>query len=327
MEGEGGTSGGPGARRERTVALAAVIVAVCGFSWGFILVKLIGFPPPVLAFWRLFIGAAALHAAARIAGIRYPRLTGATVVAGLAFGAHQLLFIAATQNTSVAIVTLIAAVQPLVVAVLSRRVVGERVDPWLFGCAALAVSGVAVVVYANIDAASRSLTGDVLAVVNLFAFTAYFLAAKRARTGGAHTVTFTATVLWVALAVVAPVAALVGLAVPDGRQLGLLLLLALGSGNGHLLVNWAHPRISAALSSLVLAAVPLLASVWAHLVLGEPYGWRHLLGMLLVVAAIETGRRIEARREVVALRESPGAREGQFGPASQPGRRKAGGRR
>jgi drug/metabolite transporter (DMT)-like permease len=78
-------------------------------------------------------------------------------------------------------------------------------------------------------------------------------------------------------------------------------LLALIPGNGHLLLNWAHPRVSAALSSLMLAAIPLLSSIWARLVYGEPYGPRHVVGMLLVVVAIELGRRAERDRRV-ALR-------------------------
>ena len=80
---------------------------------------------------------------------------------------------------------------------------------------------------------------------------------------------------------------------PDVHSLGLLALLALGPGNGHLLVNWAHPHISAALSSLALAAVPLLASIWAYLVLDEPFTARHALGMVAVAIAIEIGRRRE----------------------------------
>ena len=32
---------------------------------------------------------------------------------------------------------------------------------------------------------------------------------------------------------------------------------------------------------------PLLAGLWAHLVLGEPYTWRHVVGMVIVAAAID----------------------------------------
>jgi len=276
--------------------LAAVVVSVTGFSWGFILVKLIALPPPLLAFWRLVIGAAALLIVALLLRAPFPKLRGSLIVAGLAFGVHQLLFITCTSWTSVAIVTLIAALQPLLVALLSKRIVGEPVSPALFGCASVAVAGVAIVVNANLGHESRSLSGDLLAICNMFAFTAYFLAAKRARIDGAPTLTFTACALSIALVVVCPALLWVDSDWPTTRQWGFLALLALGPGNCHLLVNWAHTRISAALSALILAALPMLSSIWAYLVLNEPYTPQHLLGILIVLGAIEAGRRVESRR-------------------------------
>jgi inner membrane transporter RhtA len=170
------------------------------------------------------------------------------------------------------------------------------VPPALFACSALAVAGVAVVVQASLGQEGRSLTGDLLAFVNLLVFTAYFLLAKRVRQDAVPTLTFTASFTVVALLVTLPVALLAGgrLAL-EPAELGLLALLALGPGNGHLLVNWAHRRVSAALTSLLLAGVPVLAALWAFLALGEDFGPRHVVGMALVIAASEAGRRVERR--------------------------------
>jgi drug/metabolite transporter (DMT)-like permease len=281
--------------REVGAGIAAVILAVTGFSWGFIIVKAVDLPAPIIAVVRLSIGAAVLTIVALVMRLRWPLQWGWVLGAGLAFGAHQLLYIAATKLTSVAIVTLIAAAQPLLVALVSRRVVGEPVSPRLLGCAVLAVAGVAVVVHANLGHDTRSLAGDLLAVVNALVYTTYFLLAKRARMDGAPTVTFTASFMWVAAVVVTPALYFAGEPrLPSAPELGLLVVLALGPGNGHLLVNWAHRRVTAAMSSIILASVPLLSSLWAHLVLGEPYTWRHLAGMALVVLAIEAGRRADA---------------------------------
>jgi drug/metabolite transporter (DMT)-like permease len=282
--------------REVGAGIAAVILAVTGFSWGFIIVKAVPLPPPVIAVIRLAIGAGVLTVVAVALRLRWPMQWGWVLGAGLAFGAHQLLYMGATKLTSIAIVALVAACQPLLVALVSRRVVGEPVSPRLLGCAVLAVAGVAVVVHANLGDQTRSLAGDLLAVVNAVVFTTYFLLAKRARMDGAPTVTFTASFLWVAAVVVAPALLFAGgeARLPGLAELGLIAVLALGPGNGHLLVNWAHRRVSAAMSSIILASVPLLSSLWAHLVLDEPYTWRHLAGMALVVLAIEGGRRADA---------------------------------
>lgn len=284
--------------RDRGAGLAAVVVAVLGFSWGFTLVKLIPLDPAPLAAWRLGLGAAALTAVAAAWRMPWPRVRGATLAAGAAFGVHQLLYIAAARQTSVAVVTLVASLQPLLVAMVSWRTVAERVPPALVACSVVGVGGVALTMAGTYGDEVRTLPGDLLALANLLAFTGYFLAAKRARTGGAPTLTFTATFLAVALVVVLPVAVLGGMAgfALDVRAGALLAVLAFGPGMGHLLLNWAHPRVSAALASLALASVPALASLWAHLVLGEPFGVWHVAGIALVVGALEAARRVERRQ-------------------------------
>lgn len=276
--------------------VVAVVGALVVFSWGFPVVKVLPLPVATITTWRLLIGATVLLAVAVARRAAWPRRAGTVVVAGILFGLHQLLFAAAIQLTTIAIVTLASALQPLLVALLSRRTVGEAVPRALVGWSTCAVAGIAIVVQATLGDGARSLPGDLLAVANLFVYTGYFLASKRGREDGAPTLTFTACVLSVALVVTAPALLLGGPATPAGGvQWGLLALLALVPGNGHLLVNWAHPRVTVALSSLVLAALPLLSSVWAALLFDEPYTWRHALGMLLVLAAVEGGRRAERR--------------------------------
>lgn len=300
----GSCPSGP-APTERGAGLAAVVVAATAFSWGFIIMKSVALPPPVLGLYRLAIGAAVLSTAALLLRTRWPRTPGWALAAGVAFGANQLFVIAATQQTSVAIVTLIGATQPLLVTLASRRTVGERVPAALFGWSLAAVAGVLIVVDANLGDPSQSAIGDVFAVAAVLTFTGYFLLAKRARIAGAPTLTMTASMLWAALAVVVPAALVAGPRAPTGRDGLLIALLALGPGNGHLLLNWAHRKVSAALASLVLAGLPLLSALWAHLILGEPYTWRHVVGMLLVVAAIEGGRRAEVKRAVRAAAAAP----------------------
>lgn len=291
--------------------VAALAVAVTAFSWGFVIVKGVELPSAQIAAFRLAFGIVVIASASALLRVRWPRPSLPVLGAGVMFGLHQLLFIAATKRTSIAIVTLVGALQPLLVALVSRKAVGEAVPARLLGFAMLAVAGVGIVVGANVHDPSRTLVGDLLAVLNLLVFTAYFLFSKAARARGAPTLTFTAAVFVVALLVQIPALVVAGagpvgaLRLPTPLELGLLFTLAMVPGNGHLLVNWAHRRVTAALASLVLALVPLLASVWAHLVFGEPYGWRHVAGMVLVVAAIEGGRRVERRRELDAAQVAP----------------------
>ncbi|MGH8933293.1 MAG: DMT family transporter [Egibacteraceae bacterium] len=287
----------PSRGEDGSAGLAALALALLGFSWGFIIIRLVGLPTPTIVFWRLLIGAGALTAAALAMRTSWPSRWRMVVGAGAAFGVHQIAIVQATKGTTIAVVTLIAALQPLVVALVSRRVVGEQVPAALRWCAVLALAGVWIVVQASLSTPGRTLAGDLWSVAGMLGYTACFLFSKRARDQGAPTLTLTAGTLWIALILVSPGLLLGGAIVPRERaDLALLALIALGPGNGQLLVNWAHPRVSAALSSLVLAALPLLASVWARLVFGEPFTWRHAAGMLLVLAAIEVGRRVESLR-------------------------------
>lgn len=277
--------------------LGALLLAAAGFSWGFVIVKYLGLPAGTIAFYRTLIGAVALGVVVGIFRIPRPVRLFPVIGAGVCFGAHQLIFIEATQTTTIAHVTLIGALQPLLVSLVSHRAVGERPPAALKWWALVAVVGVGLVVWANLGDPSRSLGGDLLSVLNLFVFTAFFLFSKKARQQGTHTVALTAGMLAVSVVVVSPALAFVEVrAAQMGWQWGLLALLALGPGNGHLLVNWAHRRISAALASIVLTAIPLLASLWAHLVLDEPFGLRHVGGAVLVALAIEGSRRAEAAR-------------------------------
>src|SRR5437588_2532362 len=101
----------------------------------------------------------------------------------------------------------------------------------------VALVGVVVVVFGSAQTPSWSLTGDVLAVAALLAWTAYFIAGKQARSG-AHVdaVEYVTAISLIAALVVSGVA--VGtshdLSVPDGGTWLIIFALGLGTGGfGH----------------------------------------------------------------------------------------------
>jgi drug/metabolite transporter (DMT)-like permease len=290
----------PGKQLGSGSGVAALVLASAVFSWGFVFVKSTALPAPTIAFWRLVIGSSALLVAVLVLRPPRPASLAPVLAASLFFGVHQLLYVAATLNTSIAIVTLMGALQPLLIALVSRRLLGERVPTLLVMSSLAAIAGVGVVVWSNLDDPSRSLIGDLYSVANVLTGSVCFLLLKRARNEGTHTLTLTTSMLVGALVVVGPALFFVTPRLPiTGEHWLLIAALALLPGNGHLLVNWALSRVSATLASLTLLAVPLLASIWAHLLFGEPYGLRHVVGMLLVALAVEAGRRAELRAPVV----------------------------
>lgn len=200
----GALSPSPPSQSSSGAGVTALVTASAAFSFGFVFVKALPLPSPTIAFWRLVIGAGALVIAAIVLRAPRPPNLAPVLGAGLCFGVHQLLYVAATLETSIAIVTLMGALQPLLVALVSRRLLGERVPTLLVISALVAIAGVCVVVWANLDDPSRTLRGDLYSLANVVTVTAYFLFVKRARNEGTHTLTLTTTMLSISLLVVAP---------------------------------------------------------------------------------------------------------------------------
>ena len=110
--------------RERPVV--AVWFGTLMFSSGPVMIAAASIPGAVFSFWRLWIGSVLMV----LLAVGQRRRTGVAltasgmrwiVLAGAAFGLHQLLFMIALRATSVVDVTLMNTLAPVVVAVLGYR--------------------------------------------------------------------------------------------------------------------------------------------------------------------------------------------------------------
>jgi drug/metabolite transporter (DMT)-like permease len=212
----------------------------------------------------------------------------ASVVGGTLFGLHQILFFTSVKLTSVVNVTVIGALQPLLVLVVAGRVFAERVTGTAIVWALVAMAGTALVVSGSSGMPAWSAAGDILATLNLFAFTAYFLASKRLR-ADVGTTEYVVGMTSVAGVVVLGAAVISGedLSPPATADVLILLGIALVPGTlGHLLTNWAHAHAPAFVMSIMLLAVPVIASAAAALFLGEALSLTQVAGGALVLAAI-----------------------------------------
>jgi drug/metabolite transporter (DMT)-like permease len=165
---------------------------------------------------------------------------------------------------------------------------GEPVTAGIITWSAVAIAGVAIVVYGSSGAPVWSLTGDLLAIGALFAWTVYFVVSKRVRNELAPFEYLTAMLVIAAIAI-APLALLSGQRLDPGGagEWGWIALLAIGSGGvGHLLLNWAHAHIDLSVMSLLTLAVPVAAVISAAIFLNESIEWLQVLGMAVVIAAL-----------------------------------------
>ncbi len=272
------------------LGLVAVAATVVIWAYGGIAIKSASVPGIISAFYRLWIAIPLLWLITAMLPAERRRFDPgwalACLVGGTVFAAHQLLYFTALKLTSVANVAIIGALQPTLVLLVAGRLFGERVTGAALGWSAVAVVGTAMVVLGAVGAPTWSPMGDLLASLNLFAFTAYFLWSKRirARIGTWVYVVGMTTVAGVIMLGACLVSAQ-DLASPRGPDWLIFAFLAVLPGTiGHMLTNWAHAHVSAFVSSMLLLAVPVLASLAAVVHLGE-----HLSGLQIAGGTIALG--------------------------------------
>ncbi len=279
-------------QRSHLAAIAAVVL----WATGNVMVRRVPMDGVQIAFWRLLLGGVLYSAVMVGRGQRLTRqqiraLTPAAVVIAIEIA----LFFVAIKNTTIANATVIGALQPLLVMAVATRRFGETVGRWLLAVAVIAMGGVILVVFGSRTQPTWSPRGDLFAVGAVIFFAAYFLLAKRARETVPAFEMQAASMLIGAL-VVAPFAIVDAgaLEVPTVRSwLWLLALLAV-PGTGHLLMNWAHPRVRLSFTSLLTLAIPALSSLGAAMFLGETVAALQVVGMVVVLGALALAIQREA---------------------------------
>lgn len=259
------------------------------FMWsaGNIIVRALDMPGVQIAFWRITLSATVYYLFLRLRGRRIMAAhMRASAPAAVAIALEIALFFVAIKHTTVANTTIIGALQPIVLlATLSKF--GERVTRFLIGVIALAISGVVLVVLGSSQVPIWSVWGDFLAVIALLFFSAYFFYAKKAR----ETVPafeFQTAVWIIGSATLLPVALFDagGLVAPTIDQWKGLIALFFLPGTGHLLMNWAHPRIRLSTASMLTLLLPVLSVIGAAIFLDEPIQSLQIPGMALVLVAL-----------------------------------------
>jgi drug/metabolite transporter (DMT)-like permease len=286
-------SGGEANRQKlETLALVAVGVTVCAWATSNVVIKVASTTGLITSFYRLWFAIPLLWLTTLFSPSLRARMDrawlSACLVGGGLFGVHQILFFNSLKLTSVANVTIIGALQPALVILVAGRMFNEKATLRAVAWSLLALLGTTMVVLGSAGTPTWSPLGDVVAVANLFAFTAYFLASKRIRTR-IGTSEYIIGMTTVAGFVILAASCLTGqdFGSPHGKDWLILLFIAVVPGTlGHFLTNWAHQHTSAFVMSIMLLAVPVLASVGAVVVLGETLRLPQLIGGAIVLIAI-----------------------------------------
>lgn len=290
----------------------AVVVTIVFWSIGNMIVRGTDLTGPQIAFWRYLI-AAVLYAVGHtifVGPLRWKDFVTAAPV-GIVLAIEVALFFVAIQSTTVANVTVIAALTPLLLFGVAARRFAEQVSGRVIAAAIVALLGVAAVVFGSADGATWSPTGDALAVAALLFFAAYFALGKIARetlsglTLQTHSLLAGVPVLAIVLAVDSR-----GLPVPDGGQWWYVFGLIAFPSTGHFLIGWAHAHVSLTLVSLMTLGVPVLSILGAAILYDETLVAVQVIGVVVVLvvlgfAIVETSAIERKAAKVDAAATSP----------------------
>jgi drug/metabolite transporter (DMT)-like permease len=277
----------------RSLSLLVLALAVASVSFGSILIRLADAAPLAIAAWRVALASVVVVPAALAFGDRRlgdRRTETLAAIAGVLLALHFATWIASLEYTSVAQSVVLVNTAPVWVALFGRALgVADR-TPWLG--IALCVAGSALVAAAPasgaLDAASRPALGNALALAGAVCMGGYLLAARAAQRG-LDFLGFVARSYGIAALVLAGAVALTGTPASgfDARTWAALVGLAIVAQLlGHGGTNWSLRHLGPGFVSIALVAEPVLASLLAWVILGEPVTAAIAAGGVLVLAGI-----------------------------------------
>ena len=172
----------PTRSRRQAIGLGASALASVGWGFGAIFARLASASGLVLCFYRLWLGAALLSIAVYASGRRLSWSNfRASWLGGVFLAGDMAMFFCAVKLTSVVDVTVIGAVQPALVLIAARPLLGERMGRWDVFWILVAIAGVSAAVIGPGVTSHHQLLGDLLATGSMLSWSAYWLASKHAR--------------------------------------------------------------------------------------------------------------------------------------------------
>jgi drug/metabolite transporter (DMT)-like permease len=282
-------------------ALGALFLGATCIALSPIFVRLSEAGPTATAFWRVALAVVPLWIAlflkngkASFAG-KWPLL----LAAGCAFAGDLAFWHSSIKLTSVANSTLLANLASLFVTLAAWIFLKQRPSRLFVAGLGAALLGVTLLVQTSPDFSATALAGDALGVVTAMFYAGYILAVKGLRDRGAGTLHLMAVTSTLTAVLLLPTALATEEQLFPGTTSGWLVLLGLAlvshaAGQG--LIAFALAHLPAAFSSVGLLLQPVVAAIFAWVVLGEPLVGLQVAGGLIVLAGIYLARRGSARR-------------------------------
>jgi drug/metabolite transporter (DMT)-like permease len=286
----------------RTPALIALFAGATCIALSPIWVRVSDVGPTASAFWRVALAVPLLWMLFAFNSKDRKTLDKRhylpLLLAGVAFAGDLVFWHWSIQYTSVANSTLLANLASIFVTLAAWVLWKQRPSGLFLAGLAAALIGVALLVRASLGSTPGALLGDGLGIVTAMFYAWYLLSVKGLRDGGTGTLQLMAVTTTVTAFILLPVAIASGeVFLPAGAN-GWLVLLGLAwishaAGQG--LIAYALAHLPAGFSSVGLLFQPVMAALFAWVLLGEPLVALQVAGGAVVLAGIYMARKASSQ--------------------------------
>ncbi len=285
------------------LALAALFAGATAIATAPLFVKVSETGPIATAFWRVFLALPplwmwALMSEGRQHAAHLRMHRGLMMAAGIFFAGDLAVWHWSILLTSVANTTLLANLAPIFVTAVAWFVFRETPRKLFLAGLAAAIAGTLLLIGANFGHSGSASLGDALGVITAMFYAAYQITVTRLR---AHVPT-ASLMAWssaIMAALLLPIAWISGEQLLPQTNAGWLKLIGIAlfaQVIGQSLIAWAMAHLTATFSSVGLLLQPVMATLFAWILLGEIVGPLQFAGGVLVLAGIALARQVTLRQ-------------------------------
>ncbi len=296
-----------------TLAVGALLAGAVAIAASPLFVKVSETGPIATAFWRVALALPVLWAWSALGERKehrasFARDRGMMFAAGLFFAGDLAVWHWSIVLTTVANATLLANLAPIFVTLAVWLLYKMRPSGVFAVGMATALAGTVVLLGGDFHAGGGEILGDLLGVVTAVFYASYQLTVSRLRSRAGTA----AIMAWTGLVTAA---ALLPIALASGEQflpatgtgwLKLFGLALISQTAGQSLIAYAMAHLPATFSSVGLLLQPVMAALFAWVLLGETLGAVAIAGGLAVLVGIRIAHQAEiARNAPKGVTETP----------------------
>ncbi len=281
------------ARRANLIAIGALLLGATAIGTSALFVKVSETGPVATAFWRVFLALPLLWMWSSLGqrghhGAGFANARGLMIACGLFFAGDLAVWHWSIMLTSVANSTLLANLAPIFVAFAAWLMFRRRPQRKFLAGLTVAVTGMMLLIGGDFQLQGTELVGDALGVVTAMFYAGYQLTVTKLRERVATSTLMAWTGLITAI-VLLPIALLTGEQMLPVSVMGWVKLAGLALISqvaGQSLIAYAMAHLPATFSSVGLLFQPVMATLFAWLLLGEAVSALQLAGGITVLIGI-----------------------------------------